>query len=322
MNVKHGITTLVGRACDQAVRPMDKRIRQWLVCAICALAAVVISGLWITPNAYGDNSGNSSDTETGVTITDNITDTGNLLGSHATEVSDAISATERESGVRVHLLYLSSFNSKQTPQQWASEVLESTNPKPNTVMLAVASNDGNLVVAVSSNSDEWLKRQSTVDKLSEAAQQPLMESTPNWSKSATDMMNQVVQIKKTSTNSSVVRIGVIAMGTIFVVLAVLSIVLAVLHHRREVKKDSSMQDESTQFDDESSQTGAEADAGGTSLGQVHGTPLADPHESVPVDTDLDEDPEAKFRPAADDFSEGIQETPSKADQSVNHEQAN
>ena len=43
--------------------------------------------------------------------------------------------------------------------------MESLDPKPNTVLLAVASNDGNLVVAVSSNSDEWLKKKSTVDAL-------------------------------------------------------------------------------------------------------------------------------------------------------------
>ena len=63
-------------------------------------------------------------------------------------------------------------------------------------MLAVASNDGNLVVAVSSNSEEWLKKKSTVDALSDAAQKPLMESDPDWAKSATDMMNQISVQKK------------------------------------------------------------------------------------------------------------------------------
>ena len=160
--------------------------------------------MWITADAYADDSSSTgTDANSSVTITDNITDTENLLGSHATEVSDAIAKTEKETGVHVHLLYLSSFNSEQTPQKWASTVLESTKPKANTVLLAVAANDGNLVVAVSSNSDEWLKQQKTVDALSEAAQQQLMESTPNWSGAATAMMDQIAKSKKTSTSWSV-----------------------------------------------------------------------------------------------------------------------
>ena len=74
--------------------------------------------------------------------------------------------------------------------------MESMNPKPNTVMLAVASNDGNLVVVVSKNSDTWLLDNKTVDKLSEAAQQPLLENPPSWSGAATAMMDQIVKSKK------------------------------------------------------------------------------------------------------------------------------
>ena len=131
-----------------------------------------------------------------MTITENITDTENLLGSHAAEVTDAIAKTEKETGVHVHLLYLSSFNSQQKPGDWAATVMESMNPKPNTVMLAVASNDGNLVVVVSKNSDKWLLDNKTVDKLSEAAQQPLLENPPSWSGAATAMMDQIVKSKK------------------------------------------------------------------------------------------------------------------------------
>lgn len=90
--------------------------------------------MWITANAYGDNSSDSSDsssssTDSGVTITENITDTENLLGSHAAEVTDAIAKTEKETGVHVHLLYLSSFNSQQKPGDWAATVMESMNPQ-------------------------------------------------------------------------------------------------------------------------------------------------------------------------------------------------
>ncbi|QSY58830.1 TPM domain-containing protein [Bifidobacterium imperatoris] len=196
--------------------------------------------MWITVNAYGDNSdGSSSDSNSsnsGVTITDNITDTENLLGSHAAEVTDAIAKTEQETGVHVHLLYVSSFNSDQTPQKWASNILEFTKPKPNTVLLAVASNDGNLVVAVSSNSDEWLKSQDTVDKLSAAAQEPLMKSTPDWPGSATAMMDQIVQSKKTSTSSSSVTIGVIAMIVVLVVLLIVVALMIVIRVRSKGKK--------------------------------------------------------------------------------------
>ena len=94
-----------------------------------------------------------------------------------------------------------SFNAKGKPDKWVSALLESLNPKPNTVMLAVASNDGDLVVAVSSNSEEWPKKKSTVDALSDAARKPLMESDPDWAKSATDVMNQISVQKKTSTSS-------------------------------------------------------------------------------------------------------------------------
>ncbi|WP_161388720.1 TPM domain-containing protein [Bifidobacterium longum] len=198
--------------------------------------------MWITANAYGDNSSDSSDssssTDSGVTITENITDTENLLGSHAAEVTDAIAKTEKETGVHVHLLYLSSFNSQQKPGDWAATVMESMNPKPNTVMLAVASNDGNLVVVVSKNSDKWLLDNKTVDKLSEAAQQPLLENPPSWSGAATAMMDQIVKSKKASTSSSTVIVGIIIMGVVLVALVIIIVVMVVIHRRKEIKKDS------------------------------------------------------------------------------------
>ena len=142
--------------------------------AICMLLASVLGlclMLWITPPVHADDSAGL-----GITATDDITDTQNLLGSNVSEITDAINQTKKETGVTVRLVYLDSFNAKGKPDKWVSALLESLNPKPNTVMLAVASNDGNLVVAVSSNSEEWLKKKSTVDALSDAAQKPLMES--------------------------------------------------------------------------------------------------------------------------------------------------
>ena len=240
-NREDGKTTIVVLASEPSYSAFGNMVRKWLVCAICALAAVAMNAMWITANAYGDNSSDSSDsssssTDSGVTITENITDTENLLGSHAAEVTDAIAKTEKETGVHVHLLYLSSFNSQQKPGDWAATVMESMNPKPNTVMLAVASNDGNLVVVVSKNSDKWLLDNKTVDKLSEAAQQPLLENPPSWSGAATAMMDQIVKSKKASTSSSTVIVGIIIMGVVLVALVIIIVVMVVIHRRKEIKR--------------------------------------------------------------------------------------
>lgn len=239
-NRADGKTTIVVLASEPSCSAFGNMVRKWLVCAICALAAVAMNAMWITANAYGDNSGDSSSssTDSGVTITENITDTENLLGSHAAKVTDAIAKTEKETGVHVHLLYLSSFNSQQKPEDWAATVMESMNPKPNTVMLAVASNDGNLVVVVSKNSDKWLLDNKTVDKLSEAAQQPLLENPPSWSGAATAMMDQIVKSKKASTSSSTVTVGIIIMGVVLVALVIIIVVMVVIRRRKEIKKDS------------------------------------------------------------------------------------
>ncbi len=240
-NREDGKTTIVVLASEPSYSASGNMVRKWLVCAICALVAVAMNAMWITANAYGDNSGDSSDsssssTDSGVTITENITDTENLLGSHAAEVTDAIAKTEKETGVHVHLLYLSSFNSQQKPGDWAATVMESMNPKPNTVMLAVASNDGNLVVVVSKNSDKWLL--DNVGKLSDAAQQPLYENPPSWSGAATAMMDQIVKSKKASTSSSTVTVGIIIMGVVLVALVIIIVVMVVIRRRKEIKKDS------------------------------------------------------------------------------------
>ena len=108
--------------------------------AICMLLAGVLGlclMLWITPPVHADDSAGL-----GITATDDITDTQNLLGSNVSEITDAINQTKKETGVTVRLVYLDSFNAKGKPDKWVSALLESLNPKPNTVMLAVASNDG------------------------------------------------------------------------------------------------------------------------------------------------------------------------------------
>lgn len=227
--------------CIGVSRQYAQGEHRWIHALFILLAAMLCCcmTLCITPVGWADDT-QTNDTQTGITATDNITDTENLLGSNVSEITDAIKNTEKETGVTVRLLYLSTFNTgKKKPSQWASDLLESLKPQPNTVLLAVAANDGNLVVAVSSNSDEWLKKKSTVDALSDAAQKPLMESTPDWSKSATAMMNQIVLAKKTSTSSNITMIGVGIMGAVLVLLVVIIVVFHIYrkkHPKRRRKR--------------------------------------------------------------------------------------
>lgn len=207
----------------------------------CALfAASALSGntaMAATTSAAPSSSDASSQSSTSTaTVSDSITDTQNLLGADLSSVSDAIQRTKKNTGVSVRLLYLANFDDNKNPNQWTSQLLESLDPAPNTVMLAVASQDGNLVVAVSSNSDEWLKKQSTVDDLSKAALDPIVsKSSPDWAASAKDMMNAIEQEKKTSTTTSTVWVGVAIFAAVLVVLAILAIVVTVVRKRKAGK---------------------------------------------------------------------------------------
>lgn len=165
------------------------------------------------------------------TLTANITDPQNLLGSHVGAVTDAIQDTEHATGVHVRLLYVTSFDQSGNPDKWASNVLESSHPKPNTVLLAVATKDGNLVVAVSANSENWLRKQSTVDDLSQAALAPIADSnTPDWVESAQALMRQVKEQKHDKDQRMVIYCAVIAAAV--VLLVVIGLVWYLLKHKR------------------------------------------------------------------------------------------
>lgn len=185
-----------------------------------------------TYNAYAvdsskDGNKNPNHSLNNIVATDSITDTENLLGDSISKVSDAIIQTKKQTGVSVRLLYISTFGNSQDPSKWASDVLISTNPAPNTLLLAVASHDGRLVVAVSPNSDEWLKRKTTVDTISDAASNALMnDSGPDWSGSALAMMKQIVLSKQTSTTTSASIISTVVMLVILFSIATI-IVLAI-----------------------------------------------------------------------------------------------
>lgn len=219
---------------------------KWLVSALAATLALI---MWITPVGLADETGEDTDPDLdGGALTSSITDTENLLGSNVTEVTDAIDQLHEQTGVSVRLLYLSSFSAGEGQvDQWASDVLESTDPEPNTVLLAVASHDGNLVVAVSANSDEWLHRQSTVDELSQAALDPLVENdTPDWSASALDMIEQINMVYRTATSPSVIVIGAAALGGVVVILAIVVVVMLVRRRRRRQPSDETEPAETTE----------------------------------------------------------------------------
>lgn len=166
----------------------------------------------------------------GIVATDSITDTENLLGDSVAKVSDMIASTKKQTGVSVRLLYLANFSGSKDPSKWASDLLTSTNPPANTVLLAVATHDGRLVVAVSPNSDEWLKRKTTVDLLSDAAYRPLVNAQgADWAKSAILLMKQISRAKKTAVTPSTSIIATIVM---IVVIAALFVIVAIVLYRR------------------------------------------------------------------------------------------
>ena len=248
---------------------------KWLVSALAATLALI---MWITPVGLADETGEDTDPDLdGGALTSSITDTENLLGSNVTEVTDAIDQLHEQTGVSVRLLYLSSFSAGEGQvDQWASDVLESTDPEPNTVLLAVASHDGNLVVAVSANSDEWLHRQSTVDELSQAALDPLVENdTPDWSASALDMIEQINVVYRTATSPSVIVIGAAALGGVVVILAIVVVVMLVRRRRRRQPSDETEPAETT-----------ETVADDTGLSEAEAEPteeMTEPDESEPAE---------------------------------------
>ena len=201
-----------------------------LLVMICLTLAVALATVLPAPSAFAVQTG---------TMTNEITDPQNLLGSNVSTVSDRIKQTEEETGVHVHLQYVESFGSDDKPSQWAKQVLEATNPEPNTVLLAVASGDGNLVVAVSSNSDEWLRDEKTVDELSRAATAPLAkQDDQDWSGAAIAMMDEIKQQKQTSTNSRTIRIGLIVMGCVLVLLVIVIVTTVTLRRRSKARRGS------------------------------------------------------------------------------------
>ena len=114
--------------------------------------------------------------------------------------------------------------------------VDATNPKPNTVLLAVALNDGKLVVAVSGNSESWLYNKTTSDQLLKSAYGPVSGRNPDWSGSAIAMMDSIATIKTTTAQRGTVWkwVGISVMCGVLVVLIVIGVV-TVVRRRRDTK---------------------------------------------------------------------------------------
>lgn len=285
--------------------------RRHILSVFVAVFAAIVLCLASLPAAFGDDatptsepSPTSGDEPTTGTVSEEITDPDNLLGDNVTEVKDAIELTEKDEGVHVRLLYLESFTEGVEPGDWASQVLEATSPKPNTVMLAVASDDGNLVVAVSKNSDEWLTRQETVDKLSDAAVAPIAQQPPNWAGSAIALMDELATVHHTSTSSGLSRAGIIALIGVLAGLVVITIVVMLVRrlwrpgNRRAHVRNRHAKGSQNAGTDESDDSAAEPAA------QSAAEPAAEPAAQSATEQ------EAQPAPQPQD-ADGIQETSSK-----------
>lgn len=214
-----GVRRYVGRSvvsiAKSGVRPTSHVIhrsgklqKSWLMKAMMLLLASLLAfavsfsvgaaaGIAYAAPASGSSSSSSSSSSADEQVTDNITDTQNLLGGNISRVTDAIASVKAKTGVTLKLLYLPSFDTTEKPATWAKSVLNSTQPAKNTVMLAVASQDGDLVVVVSSNSDSWLRDSSTVNALSDAALGPIVKNaSPDWAQSAIALANKIISIKQ------------------------------------------------------------------------------------------------------------------------------
>ena len=240
--------------------------------------AVALTGV-IATTSYADEAAPSptaaATTPSAEDVSANIVDTQNLLGDNLGAVTDAIKETYERTGVTVRLIYVNSFNTDKQPDAWAAQTLKSLDPPPNTVLLAVASNDGNLAVVVSPDSAEWLRNRKTVDKLSEAASAPLTDDAdangPNWAKSAIDMMQAIQTAKSTSTSSTAASVGTLVM--------IGAVVVIVVRRRRETERDAErvVEDGEAQDDDARKGTAETAQASDADPASGGASAVADEH---------------------------------------------
>lgn len=172
--------------------------------------------------------------EHGVVVGDNIIDSQNLLGGNLDRVNDAINDVYTRTQVTLQLMYIPHFADTSDPEQWATTYIQNTHPAKNTVFMAVASADGNVVVVVSQGSDSWLSNQETVDTLTDAALGPLNQKNPDWAGSAIALSNAIIDQRYPSVGQWIQRhsVAVIAVS-IVVLLALIGIVLVLVRYQRQ-----------------------------------------------------------------------------------------
>jgi uncharacterized membrane protein YgcG len=164
-----------------------------------------------------------------------ITDTQNLLGAQGSAIQEKVDALQKDTGVTLNLLFVDSFNLKKldktTISKWVNARLDFTKPAKNTLLLAVASQDGQMALAVSKGSDSWLASQ--VDTtLSDAAAAPLARKNPNWTGSVTALIAAVRQAKADHDALPWKIAGGIAIALVVVGLVV-GLVFLIRHLRRK-----------------------------------------------------------------------------------------
>jgi len=194
---------------DQGMRTAP--LRSTIVVRVVMALIVLLASVHLSPLTA------SAADEENLSVTSTITDTQNLLGSSMGKVSDAVDDVLETTGVTLNLLYLPKFEEGTKPEEWAERLLNITQPKKNTVMLAVASEEGNLVVVVSKNSDQWLKNQSVVDAFSDAAAEPLVTGdTPDWAGSAISLAEKI-KAEKAGIDSYPWKVGGVVAGIVVAV---------------------------------------------------------------------------------------------------------
>lgn len=194
-----------------------------LLCALMCMVSVAVA-LPETAAQADDNDQTS--------FSQDVTDPFNVLGSNLTKVTDAIARTYRSTGVSVKLSYMEHFQGADDPDQWAQESLDATNPKPNTVLLAAALNDGKIVVAVSGNSESWLHSRHAADELLKSAYTPVSGKNPDWAGSAQALMDTVSRLKTESENAARMWIWVAVGAGVVVIAIAIAVAVIVLRRRR------------------------------------------------------------------------------------------
>lgn len=237
------------------------------------VGAFVLALIMLICSAIGPAASANAATGSVGELSSEVTDPQNLLGGQVSRVNDEIASTKTQTGVTVRLLYLANFTGTKDPDKWAAETLQSTKPPANTVLLAVASNDGRLVVAVSHNSDDWLKDKEHVSELSQAALGPIQKGdNPDWPGSACAMMEKIKALHSQEASKKPKIIIAVCIGIVVLLIAVAVVVLMRRRKGSRVKSGSSGKAGETGTDETVEMT----ESGGSGNKKSSGRPVRGP----------------------------------------------